>query len=297
MSDKIRHVLVLGCGYVGERLAAACNAKGMRVSGTTRSQERAAELAAKGVEAVVVATPADLPDSLLAGVDAVVDSIPLSRSGQSMHAPQLEWLPLIAPKMTRIKWAGYLSTTGVYGDADGAWVDESWPCNPGSPRGMERLRAEQAWLDSVAFSEIFRLAGIYGAGRNILDRLRAGDYRAVQWQPPHYSNRIHVDDIVSALLAAMNRPRPGRIVNLADDDPVPHADYVTELARLIGAPSPVLLTPAEGEDQLSPMALEFFRDNKRVSNRLLHAELLPELAYPGFREGLPGLLLSPDAGL
>ena len=88
----------------------------------------------------------------------------------------------------------------------------------------------------------------------------------------------------------MNRPRPGRIVNLADDDPVPHADYVTELARLIGAPSPVLLTPAEGEDQLSPMALEFFRDNKRVSNRLLHAELLPELSYPGFREGLRSLL-------
>jgi hypothetical protein len=95
----------------------------------------------------------------------------------------------------------------------------------------------------------------------------------------------------------MHKPRPGRIVNLADDDPVPHAEYVTELARRIGAPPPVLLTPEEGEAQLSPMALEFFRDNKRVSNRLLHAELLSELAYPSFRDGLPSLLSSPADAL
>ena len=290
MEKADKHILMLGCGYVGEKLAAACLAAGMQVSGTTRSQERVAVLAGQGIKAFRAATPADLPDSLLASVDIVLDSIPLDRSGQGVTAPQREWLSLIVPKMTHLQWAGYLSTTGVYGNADGAWVDESWPCKPGSPRGLERLKAERCWLDNVACAEVFRLAGLYGPGRNIIDRLRAGDYKAVQWQPPHFSNRIHVDDIVAALLAAMRKPRARRIVNLADDEPLPHADYVTELASMIGAPPPVLLTPDEGAVQLSPMALEFFRDNKRVGNRLLHAELLADLSYPGFRAGLRSLI-------
>jgi len=288
MADK--HILILGCGYVGEKLAVACLAEGVNVTGTTRSVARAAELQSLGIEGVVANSPADFPDSLLAEVDAIVDSIPLSRTEQGMHASQPEWLPRIVPKMTRLAWAGYLSTTGVYGDADGAWVDESWPCNPQSPRGLERLRAERAWLDTVPDAEVFRLAGIYGPGRNIVERLNAGDYKAVQWQPPHFSNRIHVDDIVAALMAAMRKPRAGRIVNLADDEPLPHADYVTQVARMMGAPAPLILSPEEGERQLSPMALEFFRDNKRVSNRLLHAELLPALVHPGFHEGMTALL-------
>jgi len=285
-----KHILILGCGYVGEKLAVACLAEGVKVTGTTRSVARAAELQSLGIEGVVANSPADFPDSLLAEVDAIVDSIPLSRTEQGMHASQPEWLPLLVPKMTRLAWAGYLSTTGVYGDADGAWVDESWPCNPQSPRGVERLKAERAWLDAVPDAEVFRLAGIYGPGQNILERLRAGDYKAVQWQPPHFSNRIHVDDIVAALMAAMRKPRAGRIVNLADDEPLSHADYVTQVARMIGAPPPIILSPEEGERQLSPMALEFFRDNKRVSNRLLHAELLPALIHPGFHAGITALL-------
>ncbi|MDX8401083.1 MAG: SDR family NAD(P)-dependent oxidoreductase, partial [Mariprofundaceae bacterium] len=178
------------------------------------------------------------------------------------------------------------STTGVYGDAGGAWVDETTPCRPSSPRGLERLRAERAWLDSGLPAEIFRLAGIYGPGRNILKRLRAGGYRAVRWQPPRWSNRIHVDDILAALLAAIARPRPRRIVNLADDLPYPHADYACELAEAIGAPRPELIAPDEAARLLSPAALDFFRDDKRVRNRLLHRELLPELRYPDFRAAL-----------
>ena len=290
MVNADKHILILGCGYVGERLAAACLAAEMQVSGTTRSIERADELASQGIEAVLVASPSDLSDELLTEVDVIVDSIPLSRTEQGMSASQPEWLPRIVSKMSRLEWAGYLSTTGVYGDAGGAWVDESWPCNPHSPRGVERLRAERAWLDAVPHAEVFRLAGIYGPGRNILERLSAGDYKAVQWQPPHFSNRIHVDDIVAALMAAMRKPRPGRIVNLADDEPLPHADYVTQVARMIGAPPPIILSPEEGERQLSAMALEFFRDNKRVSNRLLHAELLPALIHPGFHAGITALL-------
>jgi len=282
-------VLILGCGYVGERLATTCLAGGIRVIGTTRSKARAAELERQGVETVVAASPSELPDALLAGVHAVVDSIPLTNTAQGMHASQTAWLPQIAPRLQRLQWAGYLSATSVYGNADGAWVDEAWPCKPASERGIERLRAEQAWLQSGLPVEIFRLAGIYGPGRNIIARLTAGGYKAVQWHPPHYSSRIHVDDIVAAIMAAMKTPKPGRIVNLADDEPLPHASYVTELARMIDAPEPVILTPEEGTRQLSPAMVGFFRDNKRVSNRLLHRELLPELKYPSFREGLASL--------
>lgn len=284
------HLLILGCGYVGERLAAACLREGMRVSATTRSQERAAVLASQGISAVRAASPAEIPDALLADVDALVDSIPLDRSAGRAHAPQRDWLPDLVSGMPRLGWAGYLSTTGVYGDAAGAWVDESSPCSPQSPRGRERLAAERCWLDAAPCAELFRLAGIYGPGRNLIERLRAGGYKTVRWQPPHWSNRIHVDDIVAALQAAMRRPRAGRIVNLADDLPLPHADYVTELAGMIDAPQPVILTPEQGEAELSPSVLDFFADSKRVSNRLLHAELLPELGWPDFRAGLRSLL-------
>jgi len=290
MSEAIRHLLILGCGYVGERLALACLREGIKVSGTTRSVERAAELQAKGIQAVLAASPLDIPEALLADVDAVLDSIPLQRSPSGAHAAQADWLPGLASSLTSLRWAGYLSTTGVYGEADGAWVGEDWPCNPQSPRGLGRLQAERCWLDTVACAEVFRIAGIYGPGRNMLERLRAGGYRAVQWDPPRYSNRIHVDDIVGALLAAMRKPRGGRIVNLADDEPLPHAEYVTLLARMIDAPAPLMLTPEQAEQQLPASVLDFFRDNKRVSNRLLHAELLNELTYPDFREGLKSLL-------
>ncbi len=289
MTERTIHLLILGCGYVGAKLASACMAEGMRVTGTTRSEARAADLDVLGLMAVSVDSPAELSDELLASVDMVVDSIPLTRDASGMFASQLEWLPRIAPKLRHLKWAGYLSTTGVYGDAKGAWVDESYACNPGSARGSERLVAEAAWLESGLPAEVFRLAGIYGPERNIVGRLKAGGYKAVAWQPPHWSNRIHVDDIVAALMAAMCKPHAGRIVNVADDEPLPHVDYVTELARMMGAPSPEMLSPEQGENVLSPMALEFFRDNKRISNRRLHRELLPQLHYPSFRDAAHGL--------
>jgi len=285
---NVNKLLILGCGYVGEKLATACMRQGVQVTGTTRSEARAKELRGLGVDAVVVESPEWLADDLLGFVDSVVDSIPLTRDEDGMHASQVQWLSVIAPKLPNLKWAGYLSTTGAYGDADGAWVDETFPCKPTSERGSERLKAEQAWLSSGLPAEVFRLAGIYGPERNIIPRLMSGNYRAVRWQPDHWSNRIHVDDIVAALMAAMNAPRRARICNLSDDEPLSHADYVIDLAQLIGAPEPVILSPKQGEKELSPAMLDFFRDNKRVSNSLLHRELLPELHYPSFRDAFDG---------
>ncbi len=290
MAAKLRALLILGCGYVGERLGVSCLRAGITVYGTTRDAKRADALRQKGITPVPGENPERIPEHICRQVDAVLDSIPLERTPGGLVAGQPRWLPALARHLRHVRWAGYLSTTGVYGDAAGAWVDETRPCTPASQRGIERLRAERAWLDSGLPAEVFRLAGIYGPGRNILPRLMAGGYRAVRWEPPHYSGRIHVDDIVAAIMAAMDRPRPGRIVNVADDVPLPHADYVTEIAAMIDAPAPELLAPEEGERVLSAAALDFFRDNKRVSNRLLHAELLPELRYPSFREALPSLL-------
>ncbi|MDQ6996603.1 MAG: hypothetical protein Q9M82_03980, partial [Mariprofundus sp.] len=195
--EPLEKILILGCGYVGEKLAQACLFQGMRVVGTTRNKNRVAALKTMGIEAVLAASPNELPNELLASVDAVLDSIPLTRDEQGMHASQMQWLPELAAKLASVRWAGYLSTTGVYGDAGGAWVDESFACRPSSARGLERLNAEAAWLQSGLPAEVFRLAGIYGPERNILERLQSGAYKAVQWQPQHYSSRIHVDDIVA----------------------------------------------------------------------------------------------------
>ena len=289
MNGGIEHLLILGCGYVGEHLAAAAVARGMRVTGTTRRPDRAEALRAQGLEAVICDSPTDLPDDLLQACDGILDSIPLDKAGDGLRAPQADWLPVLAPRVRHVRWAGYLSTTGVYGDAGGAWVDEAFACRPTSARGSGRLMAEAAWLGSGLPAEVFRIAGIYGPGRNLIGRLMAGGYRAPAWQPPHWSSRIHVDDIVAALSAAMRLPRPGRVVNLADDCPLPHADYVLELARMVGAPPPVILDAATAERELSPAALAFFRDNKRVCNALLHRELLPGLKYPSFREAVASL--------
>jgi nucleoside-diphosphate-sugar epimerase len=289
MNGGTEHLLILGCGYVGERLAVAAVARGMRVTGTTRRPERAEDLRTRGIEAVVADSPADLPDDLLQACDGIVDAIPLQKTEDGVRVPQADWLPMLAPRTRHVRWAGYLSTTGVYGDAGGAWVDEAFACRPTSARGIGRLTAEATWLGSGLPAEVFRIAGIYGPGRNLVDRLRAGGYRAPSWQPPHWSSRIHVDDIVAALLVAMAYPRPGRIVNLADDCPLPHADYVAELARMVGAPPPVILDAATAERELPLSALAFFRDNKRVCNALLHRELLPHLRYPSFREAVADL--------
>jgi len=276
-------MLILGCGYCGTWLARSLRRDGWRIYATTRSAERTKTLTQLGIHPLLIHTPADIPHDILQSTDAVLDSIPLQRDGNRILETQSVWLPKLAPCMKRLSWAGYLSTTGVYGDAAGAWVDENHSCRPTSERGQQRLLAEQAWLHSSLPAEVFRLAGIYGPGRNIIARLQSGCYRVVRWSPPHFSNRIHIEDIIRAIRAAMHAPQPARIMNIADDLPLPHDQYACELATYIGAPAPIILSPEEARNILSPALLEFFRDNKRISNRKLHEHLLPQLRYPSFR--------------
>jgi nucleoside-diphosphate-sugar epimerase len=290
MNKPVKTLLILGCGYVGRKLAAACLTKDIKIKATVRNQEAAEKLMQQGIDVVVNANPALLDAGWLADCDAVLDSIPLSYDEQHKpFATQSSWVQPLVKKFPNLKWVGYLSATSVYADSGGDWIDEVSTKFSASPRGVQRLKAEQTWLTSTAPAETFRLAGIYGDERNILSKLMAGNYKTVAWQPARYSNRIHVDDIVAALMAAMRKPQAGRILNLADDAPCSHKDYVCQLAAIIGAPEPIVLTPEQAEKEMSPAYLDFFRDNKRISNRKLHQDLLPSLKYPSFRDAISNL--------
>ena len=190
-----------------------------------------------------------------------------------------------------LQWLGYLSSTSVYGDHGGAWVDESTPCNPVSERGRRRLLAEERWLSLGAELEIpvhiFRLAGIYGPGRNPLQRLRHGRARRIG-KPGHVFSRIHLADITNVLEVSMYHPRGGAVYNVCDDEPAPPGDVIACAAALLGMDAPPE-TPLEEAD-LSDMQRSFYSENKRVCNQLIKRELKIRLAYPGYREGLRGCL-------
>jgi nucleoside-diphosphate-sugar epimerase len=193
--------------------------------------------------------------------------------------------------MPSLKWVGYLSTTGVYGNLDGAWVDENSPCNPSGVRGRRRAEAEEAWMslyETAALPvHIFRLPGIYGPGRNQLVSIKNGKARRIL-KPGQIFSRIHVQDIAAILMASMRQPNPGSIYNIADDEPAPPAEVVTFAAGLLGVEPPPVLDFATAD--LSPMARSFYADSKRVSNAKIKAELGIQLKYPTYREGLMALL-------
>jgi nucleoside-diphosphate-sugar epimerase len=214
----------------------------------------------------------------LAGTTHLLASIPPDADDPALrhHAADIAALPDLA-------WVGYLSTTSVYGVTDGSRVDEASPCAPTSARGQRRLAAEQAWQALPLPAQVFRLSGIYGPGRSVFDTIRAGKAQRIV-KPGQAFNRIHVADIAATLRASIARPNPGRVYNLADDLPAPSADLVTYACRLMGlAPPPEI--PFE-QAALSPMALEFWADNKRVANERIKRELGVQLAYPTWREGL-----------
>jgi nucleoside-diphosphate-sugar epimerase len=190
-----------------------------------------------------------------------------------------------------LAWLGYLSTTGVYGDRGGGWVDETAALCPSGERGHRRVNAEQGWLglwrDRGVPVHIFRLAAIYGPGRSPFEALRAGAAKRID-KPGQVFSRIHVDDLAQVLFASMRQPRPGAIYNVCDDDPAPQEAVVAFAAGLLGVPAPPLVPLAEAG--LSAMALSFYDDKKRVRNSLIKHELGTVLRYPDYRAGLAAIL-------
>ena len=282
-----RHLVCLGYGYVASALARELTAEGWRVTGTNRTASEASDATAQ-----LVLWPGD-EDALhaaLASATHVVSSVPPGAAGD----PVLPLLTARAGAMPDLQWLALMSTTGVYGDQGGAWVDESAPLVPAGHRGARRAAQEAGWRDLHRSAglpvHVFRLAGIYGPGRSPFDKIRAGTARRIV-KPGQVFSRIHVADIVAILRASIERPNPGAIYNVADDKPAPPQDVIAEAAQMLGvAPPPEM--DFETAD-LTPMARSFYADNKRVSNQRIKDELGVTLRYPTYHDGLAALLANP----
>ena len=276
-------LLSLGHGYSAAALARLLLPRGWRVIGTARSADRVAAIAATGVEAR--AWPgSDLRDAFAQATHLLTSVAPDADGDPVLRALG----PLVAEAAPRLAWAGYLSTTGVYGDRGGGWVDEDSPLRPATDRGRWRVVAEAAWRAVPGLPlHVFRLAGIYGPGRGPFEKVRAGTARRVVKEGQWFS-RIHVEDIAQALLLSIGRPRPGATYNLCDDDPAPPQDVIAHAARLLGLPPPPLV-PFESAD-LTPMARSFYAESKRVRNDRVKRDLGLRLRFPDYRTGLAALL-------
>ena len=278
-----------GLGYTAARLAARVAAEGWSVAGTCRDGEHRQRLMREGYDVSLFSRDMPLDGGILAGATHVLSSIPPDESGD----PVLDLLGYEICRSEVLKWVGYLSTTGVYGDAGGDWVDEQSMCNPTSLRSRRRLAVEQAWQALHETYDlpvhVFRLAGIYGPGRSAIDAVRAGRAHRI-YKPGHRFSRIHVDDIATALEASMRAPQPGAIFNVCDDAPAAQHDVVAYACELLGDEPPPLVSFAAAD--LSDMARSFYADNRRVRNDRLKSALGLTLRYPTYREGLKAILAS-----
>jgi len=274
-----RRFFLFGLGFSGRVIARTLAEQGWEVSGTTRSGE-AVDL--PGVRVLAFDRDHGLDAEVLAGMDAVLSSVPPDGAGDPVLDLLGETIARAAPA-----WIGYLSTTGVYGDHGGGWVDEATPPLPTLDRSRRRLAAETGWRRRDA--HVFRLAGIYGPGRSAIDTVRAGEARRIV-KPGQVFSRIHVDDIAGAVAASLARPDPGAIYNLCDDDPAPPQEVIAHACALLGIEPPPEIPWEQAEAALSPMARSFYADNKRVSNARMKQDLGLVLKYPGYREGLRAIL-------
>ncbi len=276
-------LLSFGHGYSARALTRQLLPLGWRVIGTTRSDDKVAALTATGAE-VVIFPGGDLEAALADATHLLISAGPDADGDPVLNALG-DTITRIAP---RLEWAGYLSTTGVYGDHAGGWVDEATPLAPSTRRGQMRARAEAAWQAIPGLPlHIFRLAGIYGPGRGPFAKVRAGTARRII-KPNQIFSRIHVEDIAQVLLASIRAPRPGAIYNVCDNDPAPPEDVIAHAAELLGLPIPPAIPFDEAD--MTPMARSFYAESKRVRNALIKDELGVTLRYPSYRDGLAALL-------
>jgi nucleoside-diphosphate-sugar epimerase len=281
-------LLVFGFGFTAIHGLAPFRERFSQVLGTVRSPEKAERLAQMGVTPRLFGP--DATDPALAGDIAEATHLLLSVPPDAEGDPVLRRFRADLEGARRLAWIGYLSTIGVYGDHGGAWIDETAPTRPTSARSRQRLHAEEEWLEFGRRTgvpvQVFRLAGIYGPGRNALVNLKQGTAKRLV-KPGQVFNRIHAADIAAVLCASMERPRAGAVYNVADDEPAPPQDVVTFAAGLLGVPPPpeVPFDPAT----LTPMAASFYSESKRASNRLVRGELGVALRYPTYREGMRAL--------
>lgn len=284
----MNNLFVFGLGYSAVAAAKLLQSNGWPVAGTVRSPDKILSLNEDGLAALRFDDKPGVEMALNAATHILV-SAPPGEAGD----PALLTYKHVLQATPKLRWIGYLSTIGVYGNHDGAWVDEQTPVAPAAGRGAARMQAEKGWEDLARNLgiplDIFRLSGIYGPRRSPLDGVRDGEARRII-KPGQVFNRIHVEDIARAVAAAAQQQRHGtsvRVFNVTDDEPAPPQDVILYAATLLGAPPP----PEVPFDTaaLSPMARSFYGDNKRVRNDKMKRELGVELRYPTYREGLTAL--------
>jgi dTDP-4-dehydrorhamnose reductase len=278
-----RALFCFGLGYSAGFLVRRLAHQGWAIAGTSRDGA-AAPFALQRFER---AQPLVDASKQLAATTHLLISIPPDAPG----CPVFDCHGAEIAALRQLRWIGYLSSTNVYGDRAGGWVDETMPTEPSGERGRRRVVAEAAWRALGERSgipvQIFRLAGIYGPGRSVLDALRAGTARRIV-KPGQVFSRIHVADLATVLEASIARPHTGAIYNVCDDAPSPADEVIAYAAALLGVAPPPLEDFASAA--LSPMARSFYDDSKRVSNRRIKEELGVSLRYPSYREGLKALI-------
>lgn len=285
------HLFVFGLGYCGLEIARLAQASGWTVAGTCTSGEKAERLREAGIEAHLFDGTSALPAQALDGASHILCTITPGAAGDPA-------LRTTGDRLGRARWLGYLSTTGVYGDHGGGWVDESTPPTPTQPHSVGRLAVERAWQEAAGKSgaslDIFRLPGIYGPRRSAIDQVKAGHARRID-KPGQFFSRIHVADIATTVLEAMTRNEPGGIYNVADDLPSPNSEVIAYAFELLGKPIPPAIPWEQAATTMSEMARSFYAESRKVKNERMKRELGVTLRYPTYREGLFALAALPDA--
>ena len=277
-------IFILGLGYTGLRLAKRLKDHGIFVCGSNRSGQPI-----PGVDIPVIqyeyGQSSDRPQEIWQqwnDITHIVSTIAPTKNGID---PGWEVLKH-HPNPQQLQWVGYISTTGVYGNSNGAWVDELSPVNPSNSRSQARVKIEQQWLGSPLPSHIFRLPGIYGPTRSIFERIRAGRVQNIV-KPGHVFSRVHVDDIAQSIHKSMENPMPHEIFNVVDDEPSEPRELLLAGCELLKVEPPTAIAFEEAE--FSPMGRSFWADCRRVSNQKLKEKLGIELMYPSYREGLQAI--------
>tara|TARA_B100000989_G_scaffold297702_1_gene284376 strand:- start:1136 stop:1993 length:858 start_codon:yes stop_codon:yes gene_type:complete len=276
-------LLIFGHGYTANAFVDYIKSIDWEIFGTTRNAQTADLIIKKGVKPLMWSDGSKIK-SVINRSDYILHSIPPTEFGDPVYQ---RFSKAIISRSINLSWFGYLSTTSVYGNHDGKWVDENIPVNPSSNRGLLRVKAENNWSGIKDLPlHIFRLAGIYGPNRSPLDKIKSGKAQLIS-KPGQFFSRIHVEDIARVLKASIEMPNHGSVYNVCDDMPAAPDQVLDYAAKLINHPD--LPKVAFEEAELSPMAKSFYSENKRVKNERIKSELKITLKYPNFETGLNAL--------
>ena len=282
-------LLSFGHGYSAQALSRILLPQDWRIIGTTRSEDKAPALMNAGIEPRIW-PGADMIPALNAATHLLISAAP----GDAGDPVLAELREEITKRAKQFQWVGYLSTTGVYGDHQGNWVDENTPLTPATKRGIARVKAETEWAAIPDLPlHIFRLAGIYGPGRGPFSKVRNGTARRII-KPGQVFSRTHVADIARVLAASIGKPNPGAAYNVCDNDPAPPEDVIAYAAELLGLPIPEAIDFETAE--MTPMARSFYAESKKVRNDRIKDELGVKLLYPDYQSGLQALLAAEIGG-